>query len=80
MAIIHWIRTFFLLPRKTMPREIGPAYDLRNETVLTCKSKYEEVELKNQNSTDKEQGWKVSGQLKIIRHNWTRFCAFTLVL
>ena len=31
---VHWIRNFFFLPMRAMPREVGEKYDIRSESCL----------------------------------------------
>ena len=31
---VHWIRNFFFLPMRAMPRELGKKYDMRRESYV----------------------------------------------
>ena len=45
LVLIPWLRTFFMMPKKTMPREVDSDYDLRKNTVIACRMSDKEVEL-----------------------------------
>ena len=39
--IVHWVRNFFFLPMKAMPRELDEKYDMRRESYVgTLKRDY----------------------------------------
>ena len=48
LVLIPWFRTFFMMPKKTMPREVDSDYDLRKSTVIACCKKMSDKEVELQ--------------------------------